>query len=88
MGFSFDDFASNKHIKHVFHKLSPVTDAFIMKGASKVQSLRTGGRVSGKRGARVPAILHGQEYVLPASVKPTKAQRSAVAKLKAKERKH
>jgi hypothetical protein len=33
------------------------------------------------------AYIHGGEYVLPAGVPPTKAQRSAVAKRKAKSKK-
>lgn len=38
-----------------------------------------------KKGGKVtktgPAVVHKGEYVLPASVKPTKAQKAAVAKL-------
>lgn len=44
--------------------------------------LKTGGRVKGGRNKAVPAILHGSEYVLPYGVKPTKAQKNAVAKNK------
>lgn len=44
---------------------------------------KTGGRVPGKRGRAKKAIVHGGEYVLPVGVKPTKAQKSAVAKKKA-----
>ena len=87
MGYSFDDFASNKHIKHVFHKLAPVTDALISKATSKVQSLATGGRVKGKRGVPKMIKAHGSEYVLPVGVKPTKAQKAEVAKRKAKAKK-
>jgi len=43
-----------------------------------------GGRVPGKKHAPKKAIVHGGEYVLPVGVKPTKAQKNAVAKLKAK----
>ena len=42
---------------------------------------KKGGRVRAPRGKPVPAILHGQEFVLPVGVKPTKAQMAAVAKL-------
>ena len=45
---------------------------------------KKGGRVPGKRGAPKKAIVHGGEYILPASIKPTKAQKAAVAKLKNK----
>ena len=42
---------------------------------------KKGGRVPGKKGKPVRALVHGGEYVLPAGVKPTKSQRMAVAKL-------
>ena len=42
---------------------------------------KKGGKVPGKKGKPVKAIVHGGEYVLPASVKPTMAQKRAVAKL-------
>lgn len=42
---------------------------------------KKGGKVPGKVGAPRKAIVHGGEYVLPAGVKPTKAQKAAVAKL-------
>lgn len=48
---------------------------------------KTGGRVPGKKGAPKKAVVHGGEYVLPIGVKPTKAQKSAVAKRKAKAKK-
>lgn len=44
--------------------------------------LKTGGAVKGGRNKKVPAVLHGGEYVLPYGVKPTKAQKNAVAKNK------
>jgi hypothetical protein len=44
--------------------------------------LKTGGAVKGGRNKKVPAILHGGEYVLPHGIKPTKAQKAAVAKNK------
>lgn len=52
-----------------------------------VAAFKTGGRVPGKRGRAKLARVHGGEYVLPANVKPTKAQMKAVAKNKAKARK-
>ena len=48
---------------------------------------KKGGRVKGPKGKAVKAIVHGGEYVLPASVKPTKAQKAAVAKLHKKGKK-
>jgi hypothetical protein len=47
----------------------------------KFLPFKKGGKVLGKKGKPVKAILHGGEYVLPAGVKPTKAQKMAVAKL-------
>lgn len=44
---------------------------------------KTGGRVK-KTG---PAVVHAGEYVLPKSVKPTKTQKKAVAKLQKKSKK-
>ena len=43
---------------------------------------KKGGRVKGKRGKAIPIMAHGGEYVLPTSVKPTKAQVKAVNALK------
>ena len=40
---------------------------------------KKGGRVKSKR--PIPALLHPNEFVLPASVKPTKRQIEAVKKL-------
>lgn len=48
--------------------------------------LKTGGAVKGGRNKKVPAILHGGEYVLPHGVKPTKSQKNAVAKNKREQR--
>ena len=42
---------------------------------------KRGGKVPGPVGKPVKALVHGGEYVLPAGVKPTKAQKMAVAKL-------
>ena len=42
----------------------------------------TGGKVNAPRNKPVPAILHGQEFVLPVGVEPTKAQVQAVKKIK------
>ena len=44
---------------------------------------KKGGRVKGKRGKPVPIMAHAGEFVLPTSVKPTKAQIKAVNKLHA-----
>ena len=81
----FSSFANNRDIKHIAHKLSPITDAAINKAASAIQSLKTGGRVKGKKKGS-PKIIkaHVGEYILPVGVKPTKAQKTAVAKRKSK----
>ena len=39
-----------------------------------------GGRVPRAKNHRFPALLHGQEYVLPVGIKPTKAQIQFVKK--------
>lgn len=49
--------------------------------------LSTGGFVKGPKKKAIPAILHGQEYVLPANAKPTKKQKSIVASNKKKQKK-
>jgi len=51
------------------------------------EPFKNGGPVKGKRGAPKKALLHGGEYVLPAGVKPTMAQRKAVAQRKRKGKK-
>ena len=48
---------------------------------------RNGGRVPGARGKPKKILAHGQEYVLPVGVKPTKAQKRAVAYRKSKSKK-
>lgn len=47
-------------------------------GGGLIPWFKKGGKVT-KTG---PAMVHKGEYVLPANVKPTKAQKAAVAKLK------
>jgi len=47
-----------------------------------------GGSVKGKKGKPVKAILHSGEYVLPVGVKPTMAQKKAVAKGKKHKKPH
>jgi hypothetical protein len=42
----------------------------------------TGYKTGGKVKKTGPALLHSQEFVLPANAKPTKAQRAIVAKNK------
>jgi hypothetical protein len=54
--------------------------------AAPLLLLRTGGRVPGKKGKPLKIIAHGQEYVLPAGVKPTASQKKAVAKNKQKDK--
>ena len=48
---------------------------------SLIPEFKRGGKVKGKKGKPVRAILHGGEYVLPVGVKPTKKQMADVAKL-------
>lgn len=55
--------------------------------AGAALGFKTGGRVPGKKGKPVKAILHGSEYVLPVGVKPTKTQMKAVNALKSKDKK-
>ena len=47
-----------------------------------LEPFKHGGRVKGKKGAPRKAIVHGGEYVLPVGVKPTAAQKKAVAQRK------
>ena len=56
----------------------------ILGGAagSRFIPFKKGGRVPGKRGKPVKAIVHGGEFVLPVGVAPTKAQKMAVARRK------
>jgi len=49
-------------------------------------AFKTGGRVAGKKGKAMKAIVHGGEYVLPIGIKPTASQKKAVAKNKMTER--
>jgi len=53
---------------------------------STLISFKTGGKVPGKRGKPVKALVHGGEYILPAGVKPTASQKMAVAKLHKKKK--
>ena len=52
-----------------------------------VPVFRTGGKVKGKKGKGRLALVHGGEYVLPVGIKPTVAQKKAVAKRKARAKK-
>jgi hypothetical protein len=54
--------------------------------AAPLLMLSTGGFVKGPKKKAVPAILHGQEYVLPHNAKPTKKQKSIVASNKRKQK--
>jgi hypothetical protein len=46
--------------------------------AGKLLPFKKGGRVKGVKGRPVPIMAHAGEYVLPTSIKPTKAQVKAV----------
>jgi hypothetical protein len=50
-------------------------------------AFKTGGLIRAPKGRPVPILAHGQEYVLPVGVKPTKAQKKAVAQNKRKAKK-
>ena len=70
-------------------------DAFKQLSSSALQTLtdtpvpvfKNGGTIKGARGRPKIIQAHAGEYVLPLGVKPTVAQKKAVAKRKAKARK-
>jgi len=49
--------------------------------AGRLLPFKKGGKVKGKKGMPVAIMAHAGEYILPVSVKPTKAQKMAVKKL-------
>ena len=55
-----------------------------LETAAPLLAFKKGGKVPGKKGKGKLAVVHGGEYILPVGVKPTKSQKSAVAKRKAK----
>lgn len=59
-----------------------------LPAAGVALGFKKGGKVPGKKGKAVNAIVHGGEYVLPVGVKPTKTQIKAVATLKLKDKKN
>ena len=87
MGYRVHDFMhdANKLLK----PFAPVSNSLISLAERKLQSLKTGGRVTGKK-MGVPKLIkaHVGEYVLPMGVKPTMAQKKAIAKGKALAKKH
>ena len=52
-----------------------------------IPAFKNGGRVSGKKNKGKLAVVHGGEFILPVGVAPTKSQKSAVAKKKARAKK-
>lgn len=58
-----------------------------LPAAGAALGFKKGGRVPGPKGKPVKAIVHGGEFVLPVGVKPTAAQKKAVASRKAAEKK-
>lgn len=48
---------------------------------------KTGGLIKGRRNQAVKILAHGQEYILPAGIHPTKYQKKQVAKRRRKARK-
>ena len=64
------------------------TDALAnLETTAPMLAFRNGGKVPGKKNKAKMAVVHGGEYVLPVGVKPTVAQKKAVAKKKARARK-
>ena len=63
------------------------TQALQTLAETPIPAFWTGGRVRGKKGKPKLAVLHSGEYVLPNGVAPTKSQKSAVAKKKARAKK-
>lgn len=61
----------------------PLLGTLANKAGEKIQALKTGGRVKGKKNAPKMVKMHGGEYVLPVGVEPTQAQKKAVARRKA-----
>ncbi len=55
--------------------------------AATALAFKNGGKVPGPKGKAVKAVVHSGEYILPVGVKPTAAQKKAVAKRKADEKK-
>ena len=55
------------------------TGAKIGGALGNLLPFKKGGRVPQTHSGQVPALLHSGEYVLPAGVKPTKAQMKKVA---------
>jgi hypothetical protein len=65
----------------------PLLGLLADKAGEKIQSLKTGGRVKGKKNAPKKVLAHGGEFILPVGVKPTMAQKKEVAKRKARSKK-
>ena len=63
------------------------TQALTQLEATPIPVFKTGGTIKGTRGRPKIIQAHAGEYVLPLDVKPTVAQKKAVAKRKAKARK-
>ena len=75
----FGRFANNRDVKHAFHVGVPMAKMALQK-------LKTGGAVKMAKGRKSAVVmLHRGEYVLPSGVKPTVAQKKAVAARKKKE---
>lgn len=73
----FGRFANNRDVKHAFHLGVPLVSKALDKMA-------TGGAVKMAKGRKTKIVmLHKGEYVLPSGVKPTAAQKKAVAAGKA-----
>lgn len=84
---AFDSLYANA--EKLLKPFKPITNSLIHKAEQKIQSLAVGGVVKGKKKG-MPKLVkaHVGEFVLPIGVKPTVAQRKAVAKGKAMVKKH
>lgn len=80
-------FGGSKHAQDAAKNIGGTLGEIGAPLAGAALGFKKGGRVPGKKGAPVKAIVHGGEFVLPNGVKPTKAQQKAVAVLKMKDKK-
>lgn len=81
-------FGGGKRAESAARNVGGELGAIGLPAAAAALTLKTGGRVPGKKiGAPRMALVHTGEYMLPVGVAPTAAQKKKVAALKAKEKK-
>ena len=74
--------------ENIFGKTAGIDGSALGAGlAGSLLPFKTGGAVKGRKGSKQVILAHGGEYVLPANAKPTKAQRTIVARNKRKAKK-